>query len=417
MVMQYGLIGKHLGHSWSKEIHSTFFPNMSYACMEISSASAVHDFLRRRAFSGLNVTIPYKRTVLKDLDQVEASARMIGAVNCIVKRNQKLYGYNTDYIGLRDMLRSHFISLQNQMVAILGTGGAARCAAYVVCQTGGHCVYVSRHPGRGMISYEELYQKEDLFSILIQATPIGMFPNDMEVVIDLQRLPSLSTVIDLVANPLRTRLQFDAKKLGKKYIGGFEMLVRQAAKADEYFWDTIIEEEAIQKCIVSMLHTRRNIVLIGMPSSGKTTIAARLGEVLHKPVVSMDGELEKQFEKPIRQVFAENGEAVFRQAEEALAVSLRKKTGCVIATGGGIIHSPLAMQTLWGNGIFVWLDRDLKFLQISKERPLSATKNALHALYVKRYPLYAYYSDVHIKNNGTIDEAVKKIQKKVGHAD
>lgn len=417
MAMQYGLIGKTLAHSRSAEIHSAFVPGISYACMELSSTSAVHDFLKKREFSGVNVTVPYKRVVLKDLDRLDESARKIGAVNCIVQRNRKLYGYNTDFAGLQDMLQNHSLSLKEQHVAVLGTGGAARCAAYVVQQAGGHYVYVSRHPREGMISYADLYRREAEFSILIQATPVGMFPKDMEVAVDLKRLPSMTTVIDLIANPIRTRLQFAAKSLGKKYIGGFEMLVRQAAKADEYFFDRRIDEAAIRKCMSSVLYAQQNIVLIGMPSCGKTTIAARLGKSLHRPVISMDEELKRKFGKPIRQVFAEEGEAVFRQAEEALAISLRRKNGCVIATGGGIIHSPRSMQALWGNGILVWPDRDLRLLQVSKERPLSTTVEELRALYVKRYPLYAYYSDVRIENNGTIDEAVEKIREKVLDAD
>lgn len=413
--MHYGLIGKSLVHSLSPEIHAALIPGISYACRELPSEAAVHAFLKSRAFSGVNVTVPYKRTVLEDLDWLSPTAQAIGAVNCIVQRKRKLYGYNTDFTGLDTMLKRHAVVLQGRTVAILGTGGAARCAAYVVRRAGGRFVFVSRNPGPKMISYDELYRKEAAFSVLIQATPVGMFPEGEKSAVDLKRLPSIRTVVDLVANPLRTGLQFAAKMLGRTYIGGFEMLVRQAAKADAYFFNTTIDEAHIQRCMTEIRQAHQNIVLIGMPSSGKTSVAATLGKSLHRPVLSMDEQLAKQFGKPIRQVFAEEGEAAFRRAEEALAISLRNKSGYVIATGGGMILSAAGMQALGGNGIFVWLDRDFRYLKADAERPLSANQVDLRALYTARHSRYEKYSDVRIENNGTIEEAVALIREKVLH--
>lgn len=408
--MKYGLIGMPLGHSWSPEIHALLI-HESYVKKELREEELA-DFLKAKDFAGINVTIPYKQAVIPYLDEVDQRASRIGAVNCIVNRDGKLIGYNTDCIGFYDMMRANHMPLGR--AAVLGSGGASKAVKAALEELGCDPVTVSRTPHGDMISYDELYARESEFTLLVNATPVGMSPEIDACLVDLEQLKHLKGVVDIIANPLKTRLQFEAACRGIPVLGGFEMLVRQAAAADELFTDRKVSEAAVQHCMASLYHSRRSIVLIGMPTSGKTTIGKALAEGCDRTLIDMDSELEKRMGMPIRECFAAKGEAYFRQAESRLAAELAVGGPYVISTGGGIIKNRDNMRRLSAGGYVIWIDRDLNQLFPSFDRPLSSSQEAVQKLYEERKDLYERYSDGKIENNGTIEEAVHSIMKLTG---
>lgn len=405
--MKLGLIGYPLGHSWSNEIHP-YLIGEDYSKWQLPP-DELESFMRDKDFDGINVTIPYKTQVIPYLDELTPIASEIGAVNCIVNRNGKLIGDNTDYQGLKDMLVKHDVPVSGHHVAILGSGGASKAASTVVKNLGGIPVVVSRHPHKGMVSYEQLYEEEAFHTVIINATPVGMFPDSDEVPVDIHRFTKLQYVVDIVANPLRTRLQFEAAQAGIPVLSGFEMLVRQAACADEVFGKSVKEERILQ-CIQYLKQKKQNIVLIGMPTSGKSTIAKKLSKATGYPVVEMDEELEKQFGTSISKVFEEKGEAYFRQAETQLARDLRNQTHTIISCGGGIIKNSENMRYLQENGVVIWIDRKVENLFPTSSRPLSKDVKAIQKMYTERKSLYERYSDYTVENNADISSVVKKIE-------
>lgn len=404
--MRLGLIGYPLGHSWSNEIHP-FLIHEAYAKWEILPEE-LDAFLKKREFDGINVTIPYKESVIPYLDEIDPEAEKIGAINCIVNRNGKLIGYNTDYQGLKDMLVHHDVPIQKAKVAILGSGGASKAAKAAAESLQGIPVIVSRHPKEGQISYEDLYAQQAEFSVLINTTPVGMFPKSEEVPVNLNRFAELKYVVDVVANPLRTRLQFEAFRRNIPVLSGFEMLVRQAASADERFGKPVTEQQ-IQACMQYLYEKKRNLVLIGMPTSGKTMVAKELSKVLHYPVHEMDEELESQFGTSIKEVFARQGEAYFRRKETELADTLKSEEHTIISCGGGIIKNEENMRFLRENGVVFWIDRNPEKLFPTDSRPLSSDEQAVKKLYAERKDLYAMYSDYRIENNREITDVIRQI--------
>ncbi|MGM9942395.1 MAG: shikimate kinase [Bulleidia sp.] len=405
--MKLGLIGMPLGHSWSPAIHS-FLINKPYDLIPLHE-DELGPFLKDRNFDGLNVTIPYKQAVIPYLDELEESAERIGAVNCIVNRNGKLTGYNTDYEGFRDMLVCNGVEVRGKQAAVLGSGGASKAIREAILTLGGTPVIVSRNPKGEQISYEQLYEKQEKFSILVNTTPVGMSPDVDVSPVDPARFTNLSHVIDIVANPLCTTLCFQAKQLGIPCLGGFEMLVRQALAADRYFLDQDMNSDLIQPCINALLAERRNIVLIGMPTCGKSTISALLGEITGKHVVEMDEEITEKLGMPIRDWFETYGEQSFREKETETAVEHSTGKGEIISCGGGVIKTEATMRALSHNGIIIWIDRNLDYLYSTSDRPLASSIEQVRSLYVQRRPLYEKYSDITIQNNGTVEDCIEKI--------
>lgn len=402
-----GLIGYPLGHSWSSPIHE-YFIHQKYDLYELKEEEVV-SLLRSKDFDGLNVTIPYKETVIPYLDEIDPAAKEIGAINCIVNKNGKLHGYNTDYQGFKDMLIANGFDVKGKNVALLGSGGASKACRKALDDLGANTFIISRTPRDKMISYQELYEREKEFSVIVNATPVGMKPNQDDMPIDLDRFTNLEGVVDIIANPIRTRLLFEAYEKGLKTCGGFEMLVRQAFVADEFFFDHKFDEKEIEPCINHVLKEKRNIVLIGMPTSGKTTVAEEVSRKTGHTWIEMDNELVKEFGTSIKDVFATKGEGYFRKQETELSKKLQDKENCIISCGGGIIKNRENMRYLRENGVVIWLDRSVDKLYGTSSRPLSQDHDAIAKLYEERKDLYDHYSDIHVDNNGPLEETINKI--------
>ena len=410
--MKYGLIGNPLGHSWSPEIHQ-LLAGIPYE-KKVLQEEELHDFFAKRDFQGINVTIPYKEAVIPYLDEIDDSAKEIGAINCIVNEGGKLKGYNTDCSGCRKMLESNGIDPCGKRVAILGSGGAAKAAVVAIRQMKGIPVIVSRHPDETMSGYKELYARASEFQMIVNATPVGMKPDCDKCPVDIAVFEHLEAVVDIVANPLMTRLLFTARMRGIPCCGGFEMLVRQAAEADVLFTGTAVDEETIDRCMRKLLCARRNIVLIGMPTSGKTTLAEMIASHTGRPLLEMDEVLVDRLGMSIKECFAQYGESYFRKMETELAKDLRDKEGIVISTGGGIIKNEENMRYLHENGIVIAIDRDPSLLYPTDSRPLSSNEEAVRALYEERKYLYQKYSDIVVDNNGSLQDTFDEIMKITG---
>lgn len=410
--MKFGLIGYPLGHSWSKEIHAYFNP-YSYELFEIEPSN-LKRFMEEKQFDGINVTIPYKQEVMQYLDAIDEVAEKIGAVNCIVNENGKLKGYNTDYAGFQTMLIENNIDVKGKCVAVLGTGGASKAVSLALQDLGASVTLVSRTKKENAITYAQLYQHEDKYQVLVNTTPVGMYPNTDALPIDIKQFHHLEAVVDVIANPLRTRLQFEAKCAGIRTLGGFEMLVRQAFVADEYFLNKKLDGNLVKQCMQQMLQKRRNIVFIGMPTAGKTTLSKNIAKVLQTDMVEMDDEIVDVLGTSIKTCFETKGEMYFRDIEKQVAKNHKEANGKVISCGGGVIKVEDTMRYLSENGCIVWIQRNLEELYPTDSRPLSSSEEALQKLYEERKPLYTKYSDIQIENNGTISETIQKIIERLG---
>lgn len=406
-LMKLGLIGKPLGHSWSPGIHK-FLIGEDYGLWELNEHELA-DFFSRRDFDGINVTIPYKTAVIPYLDRVDEAAERMGAVNCVVNKGGELIGYNTDYTGLRRMIERRGITNAGGRVCILGSGGASKAAEEVCRSKGWEYDIVSRSGGAGRITYDELYDRGDDYTLLINATPVGMSPNMDECPVDMKKLEGLKYVVDIVANPLRTRLCFEASIRGIETCGGLEMLVSQALSADEIFLGEKLDEGLVSGCMSYLLKERRNIVLIGMPSSGKTTIGKIISEKSGMEFIDTDDEIIKRIGMTIPEFFEKEGEREFRRIESEVCRDLSCEQGRVIATGGGAVESEDNMRRLAYNGLLVYLDTPSELLTATDSRPLSADADKLMALYERRLPLYEGYADEGVDNSRGLEIAADEI--------
>ena len=409
--MKYGCIGEHLGHSFSKEIHNALAP-YEYEICELERSS-LDSFMEKRDFHAINVTIPYKETVIPHLYYISDTANDIGAVNTIVNRDGKLYGYNTDHYGMSALIRKMGLDLTGKKVAVLGTGGTSKTASTVAKDMGAsEVIKVSRSEKDGAVTYEELYEKHSDTEIVINTTPCGMFPHPHEKPIDLDRLSCVTGVVDAVYNPLRTLLVSEARKRGIKADGGLYMLVAQAVRASEIFLDTKYSSEDTERVYKKVLSDKENIVLCGMPGSGKSTVGKILSEMLDRPFFDTDELIIQHTGKQISDIFAEQGEKVFRDIEEEI---IREKvlslSGAVIATGGGAILRENNVGALKQNGKLYFLDRPLKDLIPTKDRPLASNIEAIKKRYDERYEIYKSVGDIRIDCKKTPSEIADEIIK------
>lgn len=407
--MQYGLIGEKLGHSFSKEIHEQL-ANYTYDLHPLTKEEFLA-FMENKEFKAINVTIPYKKDVIPYLDVIDKNAETIGAVNTIVNKDGKLHGYNTDYDGFLYMIKKHHINLCNKKVLILGNGGAcAAVKAVVKNMQAKEMILVSRSANNGAISYEECFKNHLDAQVIINTTPVGMYPNNDDCPIDLDLFPLCSAVIDVIYNPLITTLCMQAKEKNIPYVMGLEMLVAQAKYAVEHFLDIKLEDQCIDKIYKDMLLERTNIVLIGMPSAGKTTVGKLLSKKMNRSYIDIDEEIIKDTHMSIPAIFETSGEAGFREIETLTTKKVAKQNNSIICCGGGIIKKKENMTTLKQNGICFFLDRDLSLLVTNDpNRPLSSSKEAIKAMYKERYPLYMNYADICIDNNTSLENAVERI--------
>lgn len=409
--MEYGLIGEKLGHSFSKAIHERIAPYTYDLCP--LSKEAFARFMEQRNFQAINVTIPYKQDVLPYLDEIDEHAQAIGAVNTIVNRNGRLIGHNTDFSGFLYMVRHHNIVMKDKKVIVLGNGGASKAIQAVVQhEQAGSMVVVDIVASEQTITYEACYAQHTDAHIIINTSPVGMYPNITSTPIDLSRFPSCTCVMDVVYNPILTKFCFDAQELGMQRVNGLEMLIAQAVYAAEFFLDKTLDETIIDTIFRDLQYQTCNIVLIGMPSAGKTTIGRMLEERLKKPFIDLDDVIVEKAGKSIPEIFEENGEEGFRQLETEAALELSKLCGHVIATGGGTIKKKVNMDYLRLNGITIFIDRDVdKLISSDPNRPLSKSQEALKQMHNERLPLYHKYAEHVVLNNADIEDTLNQVLK------
>lgn len=395
-MIEYGLCGKSLKHSYSEIIHN-LLGNKNYKLINLSREEFIN-FMNSKEFKAVNVTIPYKTDALEICDIVSDEAKKIGSVNTVVNRNGLLYGYNTDYFGFKYMLSKAGIDVSGKKVLVLGTGGTSLTARHVVSDLGAkEVVIVSRS---GEINYENIYNQTDA-GVIINTTPVGMYPENGKSLLDISRFPDLCAVADVIYNPLKTKLISDALSLGITAVGGLSMLVAQAVAAHELFFDikfdniTATIEDVLSKCLSKVC----NIVLIGMPGSGKTTIGKLLAQKANLPFYDSDIFLEEKYGRKIPDIIQNDGEAQFRAMETDVLEELTKISGCVIATGGGAVLAPYNRYLLKQNGICIYINRDITNLATGG-RPLSCGgKEKLQQLFDVRNPIYTLLADYLARTN------------------
>ena len=407
--MHFGLIGEKLGHSYSKEIHN-LIADYGYELREVKREE-LGAFMTERAFSGINVTIPYKKSVMDYLDVISDDAKKIGAVNTVVNRDGKLYGYNTDFYGLKALLIHNGVSVRNKKVLILGSGGTSDTAYNVVTGLNAkEAIKVSRTKKDGFVTYDEAARLHSDADVIINATPVGMYPDDDGVPVNIGLFPSLSAVIDAIYHPLRTNLVSDAENRGIKACGGLYMLVAQAVYAAALFENKKPDENLIDDVYGKILNDKRNIVLIGMPSSGKTTIGKALAARMGKRFADTDELIVGTTGKSIPEIFEKEGEKVFREIEKKVICDIAVNDGTVIATGGGVILDEKNVLALKRNGVIVYLDRKIDNLIATDSRPLSSNVDDLKKLYAKRKPLYEKYAEITIDDNDDVATVVRRAE-------
>lgn len=393
--MKYGCIGEHLKHSFSKEIHNAL-ADYEYEIREIEREN-LSSFAEKKDFLAINVTIPYKELIMPHMYYIDGHARSIGAVNTVVNRGGLLYGYNTDFYGMSMLIRHAGVEIEGKKVVILGTGGTSKTSLAVAEALGARkIIRVSRTAREDAISYEELYIHHTDADVIINTTPSGMFPNIFDAPVDISKFPTLSGVIDAVYNPLRTPLILAAKERGIAAEGGLYMLVAQAVRASEIFIDTKYDESETERVYEKIKREKENVVLVGMPASGKSTVGALLAKELSRPLIDTDKLVEEHAGMAIPEIFEKFGESRFRELESEALREASLKTGAIIATGGGAVLRSDNVAALRENGRIYFIDRPLSALIPTDDRPLSKTREAITARYNERYGIYSAVADVKI---------------------
>lgn len=407
--MEYGCIGEKLSHSFSKTIHNEL-TDYEYVLKEIERENLA-DFMNKADFKAINVTIPYKQAVIPFLDYVDDVSKKIGAVNTVVNRNGKLYGYNTDFFGMTALVKRANISLEGKKVLILGSGGTSKTAFAVAQSLNASEIYrVSRKSTQDTITYEEMYENHLDAKVIINTTPCGMFPNNDSAAVDLVRFTNLSGVVDAVYNPIDSLLVTTAKKRGINAVGGLFMLVSQAVFAAEKFVSISIENAKTEEVYKKLLLEKKNLVLIGMPSCGKTTIGRELAVSLSKEFIDTDDEIVKKVGMSISLIFEKYGEEYFRKLESQVIAEISLKQNCVIATGGGAVLNSKNTDLLKGNSSLIFIDRPLEKLIATSDRPLSNNAELLKKRYNERYGIYCDVADKIFKAKDDLNENIKLIK-------
>lgn len=399
--MKTGLLGRKLGHSYSPQIHACL-GSYSYDLFE-KEPDEVETFLKTGDFTAINVTIPYKQTVIPFCSELSQTARRIGAVNTIVRREDgSLIGHNTDYFGFLSTVKHSGLDPYGKKVLVIGNGGASKPAITVMEELGARVTVITHKENT-----PENLRKHDDAAILVNATPVGMYPNTGLSPVDLSLFPRLEGVLDMIYNPARTQLLLDAEDRGLITENGLWMLVAQAKEASEWFTGSPIDDALIGTIHQSLRLQMENIILIGMPGSGKSTIGRLLAAKLSKEFVDADAQIVSAAGMTIPEIFSQSGEAGFRQIESNVLSDLGKYSGLIIATGGGCVTRECNYAHLHQNGTIFCLDRQLSKLP-TDGRPLSQ-KGKLEEMYRIRHPLYQRFADYTVDNNDTPDNCVRQI--------
>ena len=400
-----GLLGEKLGHSFSPRIHQEL-GGYEYRLYE-KSPQELDVFLKSGDFDGLNVTIPYKQTVIPYCARMSPRAQAIGSVNTLVRRaDGSLWGDNTDYDGFSAMLEQANISLDGKKALVLGSGGASKTVQTVLRDRRASVVVISRS---GPDSYDNLDRHADA-RLVVNTTPVGMYPKNGAAALDIRRFPRCEAVLDVVYNPARTRLMLDAEACGIPAFGGLLMLVEQARRAAEIFTGNQIDAAVTGHLTAKLARETQNIALIGMPGCGKTTVGRALADLLGRPFYDADEQIEARAGRKIPDIFAQDGEAAFRRLETEVLAELSRQSGAVIATGGGVVTREENRDLLRQNSTIVWLQRDLHSLPLAG-RPVSQSR-PLNELAAERMPLYRAWCDAAVEVCGP-EETAKAIQREL----
>lgn len=403
----YGLLGEKLGHSFSPQIHA-LLGDYEYRLFE-KQKNELDDFFKNRNWDGINVTIPYKKAVIPYLDRLSPSAEKIGSVNTIVaEKDGTLTGYNTDYDGFSYLIDVSGISAENKKCLVLGSGGASLTVIAVLKdKKAREIVNISRS---GENNYENIDRHFDA-DIIVNTTPVGMYPNNLKSALSLDGFKNLSGVLDIVYNPQKTKLILDAEKQNIKALSGLSMLVAQGKRAAELFLNTKIPDSKNDDIYHKLSLEMKNIILIGMPGSGKTTVGKRIAEVLNRDFIDTDEMIVKNVGKPIPDIFANGGEKLFRKYEHEAVLAAGKLSGKVISTGGGVVVNDDNFDALKQNGTIIFLNRSTSYLP-TDGRPLSQS-NDLNEMLKKRLPLYRKFCDIEADGNDTIENVANNVLKEL----
>ena len=400
---EYGLLGEKLSHSFSPQIHAQL-ADYDYQLISLPPEKLA-GFLREKQFRGLNVTIPYKKAVIPYLDELSPAARRIGAVNTIVNRGGRLFGDNTDYAGLKYAIKRAGICLSGKKVLILGSGGTSKTAHAAAEDLGAREIFTISRSGKH--NYQNLSRHADA-QIILNTTPVGMFPQNGQAPLGLEQFPHLEGVADAIYNPLKTALLLEAEELGIPHTNGLPMLVAQAKAACEVFLQKSISAEKTEQILSSLERQLKSVVFVGMPGSGKTTVGRLVAEKLGREFIDSDDIIAQSAGKSIPEIFAEEGEPGFRRREQQAIAQLTKRPGIVLSVGGGAILLEENRRALRQNAAVFLLTRDLEKLPLDG-RPLSKDPAALRKLAEVRGPLYQAVCDFAVSNNASLSDTLEKV--------
>ncbi len=401
-MIKFGLLGRKLGHSYSPILHK-YFADYEYKLYE-KEPEELDDFMRNNDLDGFNVTIPYKKDVIPYLCGMSDAAKKLGSVNTIIRTPDGLYGDNTDYYGFTYMLRKSGYDPTGKKAVVLGNGGVTPTVCSVLRDNGASEVVIISRSGEN--NYHNLSKNADA-KLIVNTTPVGMYPENLKAVLTLDAFDAPECLLDLIYNPFQTALMADAESRGIKSLGGISMLVSQAKYGCELFTGCSLDDSETERVLGEVIRSKRNIILVGMPGSGKTTLGREVAARLGRDFIDTDDEIVKTAGKSIPEIFTDDGEAKFREIESAVAENVGKLSSCVIATGGGIVTVEKNYRSLAQNGVIIFIRRDLDQLA-SDGRPLMKTTTAAE-MYAKRLPMYERFADASIECDGVVEHGVERI--------